>query len=83
MQFIKLVQLLDKQLNLDKRLDVLNHLDSCNYCRDACALSRTIALGFLPSINVGEGALDGSGTAIQSKVRLLMHKPPASLGQAL
>ena len=33
--FIKLVQLLDKQLNLDKRLDVLDHLDSCKVCRDA------------------------------------------------
>jgi len=33
--FIKLVQLLDKQLNLDERLDVLDHLDSCRVCRDA------------------------------------------------
>ena len=33
--FIKLVQLLDKQLNLNERLDVLDHLDSCRVCRDA------------------------------------------------
>ncbi len=33
--FTKLVQLLDKQLNLDQRLEVLEHLDSCRICRDA------------------------------------------------
>jgi anti-sigma factor RsiW len=33
--FTKLVQLLDKQLNLDQRLEVLEHLDSCKICRDA------------------------------------------------
>ena len=33
--FKKLVQLLDKQLNLDEKLEVLNHLDSCKICRDA------------------------------------------------
>jgi hypothetical protein len=33
--FKKLVQLLDKQLNLDEKLDVLSHLESCKICRDA------------------------------------------------
>ena len=33
--FKKLVLLLDKKLNLDERLEVLNHLDSCRICRDA------------------------------------------------
>jgi len=33
--FKKLVQLLDKQLDLDEKLDVLNHLDTCKICRDA------------------------------------------------
>jgi hypothetical protein len=33
--FKKLVQLLDKQLSLDDKLEVLNHLDSCKICRDA------------------------------------------------
>jgi hypothetical protein len=33
--FKKLVQLLDKQLNLDEKLEVLNHLDTCPICRDA------------------------------------------------
>ena len=33
--FTKLVQLLDKQLTLDDKLDVLNHLDTCAICRDA------------------------------------------------
>jgi hypothetical protein len=33
--FKKLVQLLDKQLNLDDKLEVLNHLDKCTICRDA------------------------------------------------
>ncbi len=33
--FKKLVQLLDKQLPLDEKLEVLSHLDSCKICRDA------------------------------------------------
>ena len=33
--FKKLVQLLDKQLNLDEKLEVLEHLGSCTICRDA------------------------------------------------
>jgi len=32
--FQKLVQLLDKQLNLDEKLEVLTHLESCTICRD-------------------------------------------------
>ena len=33
--FQKLVQLLDKQLELDEKLEVLDHLHSCAICRDA------------------------------------------------
>jgi hypothetical protein len=33
--FKKLVMLLDKKLNLDERLEILSHLDSCKICRDA------------------------------------------------
>lgn len=33
--FEKLVQYLDKALDLDGQLDVLNHLDLCESCRDA------------------------------------------------
>ena len=33
--FKKLVQLLDKQLTLDEKLEVLDHLQSCTICRDA------------------------------------------------
>jgi hypothetical protein len=33
--FKKLVQLLDKQLGLDEKLEVLAHLESCTICRDA------------------------------------------------
>jgi len=33
--FKKLVQLLDKQLNLDDQLEVQDHLDACAICRDA------------------------------------------------
>ena len=33
--FKKLVRLLDKQLNLDERLEVLNHINTCRICRDA------------------------------------------------
>jgi hypothetical protein len=33
--FDKLVQYLDKQLDLDGKLDVLEHLDNCEICRDA------------------------------------------------
>lgn len=33
--FTKLLQLLDDQLDLDEKLEVLAHLDSCNICRDA------------------------------------------------
>jgi predicted anti-sigma-YlaC factor YlaD len=32
--FQKLVQLLDKQLRLDEKLEVLAHLESCSICRD-------------------------------------------------
>ena len=33
--FQKLVQLLDKKLDLDEKLEVLEHLNSCPICRDA------------------------------------------------
>jgi hypothetical protein len=33
--FKKLVQLLDKQLEIDEKLEVLAHLESCGICRDA------------------------------------------------
>jgi hypothetical protein len=33
--FHKLVQLLDKQLGLDEKLEVLTHLETCSICRDA------------------------------------------------
>lgn len=33
--FKRLVKLLDRQLDLDEKLDVLDHLDSCSICRDA------------------------------------------------
>lgn len=33
--FEKLVLLLDKKLDLDEKLDVLDHLASCTICRDA------------------------------------------------
>jgi hypothetical protein len=33
--FKMLVMLLDKKLNLDEKLEVLDHLDSCKICRDA------------------------------------------------
>jgi hypothetical protein len=33
--FQKLVQLLDKKLELDEKLEVLDHLHSCAICRDA------------------------------------------------
>ena len=33
--FEKLVMFLDKQLDVDERLDVLDHLDHCDICRDA------------------------------------------------
>jgi predicted anti-sigma-YlaC factor YlaD len=33
--FKKLVQLLDKKLDLDEKLEVLDHLESCAICRDA------------------------------------------------
>jgi hypothetical protein len=33
--FEKLVLLLDKQLDIDGKLDVLEHLDNCDICRDA------------------------------------------------
>jgi hypothetical protein len=33
--FKKLVMLLDKKLDLDEKLEVLGHLDSCKICRDA------------------------------------------------
>jgi hypothetical protein len=33
--FQKLVQLLDKQLELDEKLEVLEHLHSCRICLDA------------------------------------------------
>ena len=31
--FKKLVQLLDKQLDIDEKLEVLDHLDKCQICR--------------------------------------------------
>ncbi|HSW39553.1 MAG TPA: zf-HC2 domain-containing protein [Acidobacteriota bacterium] len=33
--FKKLVLLLDNKLELDEKLEVLNHLDKCGICRDA------------------------------------------------
>jgi hypothetical protein len=33
--FEKLLQLLDKQLDLDGELEVFDHLDHCENCRDA------------------------------------------------
>ncbi len=33
--FEKLIRYLDKQLKLDEKLDVLDHLDRCEICRDA------------------------------------------------
>ena len=33
--FEKLVAFLDKQLTVDEKLDVLDHLDHCGICRDA------------------------------------------------
>jgi hypothetical protein len=33
--FKKLVQLLDNQLELDEKLEVLSHLQSCGICHDA------------------------------------------------
>ncbi len=33
--FERLLQLLDKELNPDDMLEVLNHLDTCSICRDA------------------------------------------------
>ena len=33
--FKKLVLLLDKKLDLDEKLEVLDHLQSCTICRDA------------------------------------------------
>jgi hypothetical protein len=33
--FEKLIRYLDKQLDLDEKLDVLDHLDHCEICRDA------------------------------------------------
>ena len=33
--FQKLVMLLDRKLDLDEKLEVLGHLDSCKICRDA------------------------------------------------
>lgn len=33
--FIRLVQLLDKNLDLNGRLEVLGHLDACEICREA------------------------------------------------
>ncbi len=32
--FKRLVRFLDKKLDLDNRLEILNHLDSCDICRD-------------------------------------------------
>lgn len=33
--FGRLLQLLNKQLDLDRQLDVYDHLDRCDICRDA------------------------------------------------
>jgi len=33
--FEKLVLFLDRQLNIDEKLNVLDHLDHCDICRDA------------------------------------------------
>ena len=33
--FEKLVLFLDKQLDVDEKLEVLDHLDHCEICRDA------------------------------------------------
>ncbi len=36
--FSKLVRLLDKKLDLEGRLEVLDHLDQCETCREAVYL---------------------------------------------
>lgn len=36
--FERLVQLLDKQLDLDGKLEVFDHLDRCDTCREAVYL---------------------------------------------
>jgi hypothetical protein len=36
--FERLVKLLDKKLNLDESLEVYDHLDRCDICRDAIYL---------------------------------------------
>ncbi len=36
--FERLVKLLDKKLNLDESLEVYDHLDRCDICRDAVYL---------------------------------------------
>ncbi len=33
--FDKLVQYLDNRLNLEKKLELLEHIDECEMCRDA------------------------------------------------
>ncbi len=33
--FKKLIKFLDRKMGLDARLEILNHLDSCNICREA------------------------------------------------
>ncbi len=36
--FNKLILLLDKKLDLNRKLQVLNHLDQCDICREAIYL---------------------------------------------
>jgi hypothetical protein len=57
--FKKLVQLLDKQLSLDEKLEVLSHLDSCKICRDAVyqiSRDRDESLFVRRPYNVGKNA---------------------------
>jgi hypothetical protein len=48
--FIRLLQLVNKQLDLDGQLDVYGHLGRCDICRDAVyELSRDLAGAFATS----------------------------------
>ena len=37
-EFEKLIRYLDKQLTLDEKLELFNHLDHCDVCREAIFL---------------------------------------------
>jgi hypothetical protein len=58
--FDKLVQLLDKRLNLDGKREVLDHLDRCDYCREAVyqiARDRDRDFFIYPPIRPGKAAV--------------------------